>query len=54
MDRKSIEWHETKLRVYKNRKMEYSVAREQAAIDGIKAREKIKHEKKAHVMEYHH
>ena len=38
MDRKSIEWHEIKLRVYRNRKMEYSIAREQAAIDGIKAK----------------
>jgi len=51
MDRKSIEWHETKLRVYKNRKMEYSVAREQAAIDGIKAREKLKNDRDSKGLE---
>jgi len=42
MDKRTIEWHEYKLEIYKKRGMLASVTCEELAIEGIKAREKLK------------
>ena len=46
MDRKSIEWHEYKLDIFKRRGMTASIVLEEMAIEGIKAKARILKRKK--------